>query len=72
MDEEYKGYTITPNSRELPNGLWLPVAELEIHHQGQVTTKPPVVAPESAAQKNRREADDYAVKMGRKWINERG
>ena len=72
MDEEYKGYTITPNSRELPNGLWLPVAELEIYYQGRVTTKPELKAPASEAKKSRQDADAYALAMARKWIDEHG
>lgn len=72
MEEEYKGYRIVPNSRQLPNGKWLPIAELELHHGGSVTTRPPVQAPQDHIKATKEEADGYAVRMARKWIDERG
>ncbi len=72
MNEDYKGYRITPNSSELPNGKWLPVAELEIHSGERVIVKPTVRAPDEHAKATKEEADQYALLMAQKWIDERG
>lgn len=72
MDVQYKGYVITPNSRELPDGRWLPVAELGIHYGGSIKTKPPVVAKPTEARTTRAQADQAAIVMAKQWIDDHG
>ena len=69
MEEEYQGYRITANSREQADRMWLPVAELEVHHGGAVTTKPPVVALPQEARRTKQDADVAAIAMAKKWID---
>lgn len=69
MDIPYKGYTITPNSARQPDGRWLPVAELETSHRGEVTTQPPFRATSREMRANRADADAAAVQMAKAWID---
>ncbi len=72
MEITYKGYRIHPNSERQPDGLWLPVAELEFSHGGGVTTKPPLRAKSPEARMTSTEADAAAVLMARAWIDANG
>jgi hypothetical protein len=69
MDTLYKGYTITPNSEHRPDGLWLPVAEIEFDDKRSVTTLPPLRAKTPAARKTQDEADEAALQMAKDWID---
>jgi len=71
MEIEYKGYTITPNSEQCPDGTWLPVAEIEFDDKGSVTTVPPLRAKAHEARSTREEADEAACRMARDWIDAR-
>ncbi len=69
MDILYKGYTITPNSEQRPDGLWLPVAEIEFDDKRSVTTRPPLRAKPHEARKTQHEADEAAIRMAKDWID---
>ena len=69
MNVDYKGYRLTPNSRETSDGKWLPVAELESPYGSSVRTKPPVVAKPHEARPSRQQADEAAVLMAKQWID---
>jgi hypothetical protein len=72
METTYKGYTITSNSERQPDGLWLPVAELEMSDGGTAAVKPPLRAKAREARGTRALADEAAVQMAKAWIDASG
>lgn len=72
MTIQYKGYIIRPNSHELPDGKWLPVAELEMYHGGSTHVKPPVRAKPHEARMTKVQADQAAIEMAKQWIDAKG
>jgi hypothetical protein len=72
MEFSYRGYTVTARSEQQPDKRWLPVADLEIYHDGQVTTRPPLRAKPEETHATQLEADEDARRMAEAWIDSHG
>jgi virulence-associated protein VagC len=72
VEFSYKGYTVVARSEQQPDSRWLPVAELEIYHQGSTTTKPPLRAQADETRLTQSEADEDARRMAEAWIDLHG
>jgi hypothetical protein len=60
---QYKGWEIEPQSYQSDGDRWRPSGRLYTH---------PVSAPLDVMFDTEQDADAYAVKMAKKWIDERG
>ena len=62
-DVEYKGWRIEPQSYQPDGDRWRPKAMVSIF---------PVLAPPDVVFHTEQDADAYAIKMAKKWIDDRG
>lgn len=69
-DIQYGGHTIEPQSYESDGGRWRPKAVLSYSEGGCVQTKQ--IWDRTRAYATEDEANEYAVRMSMKWIDERG
>lgn len=71
MEEiSYKGYIIELQSQELQAGGWSPKAVVVLDSGGSLTTTP-LYPTKDVKFSTRQEADQYAVKLAKVWIDER-
>jgi hypothetical protein len=70
-DVEYKGWVIEAQSHESDGRRWRPKALVSAVEGGTLRMYP-VSAPLAPMFDTEREADAYAVKMAKKWIDDRG
>jgi len=68
---KYKGRDIETQSYKSDGGRWRPKA-IVITFEGASARTQPVLASADAVFDEEQQADDYALKMARKWIDERG
>jgi hypothetical protein len=71
VETRYKGWEIEVQSFESDGGQWLPGAIVSVSSGGSVRTVR-LPAPPDVAFNTEQDADQYAVALAQRWVDERG
>jgi len=70
MRYSHEGYIVEPASYKLRSGRWSPAARISLY-QGDTVTYAPVYSKQKLIFKTQKDADSYALRLAKAWIDGR-